>query len=1119
MTFDSGDTSKSFSFSAVADSVDDDGENVALAFGMLPTGVTAGTTASSTVSITDDDVAAGTVSLVLTPATIDESGSSNVSTVTATLATASSADTTVTISAPQDAPVTLSSNKTLTIAKGATTSTGEVTITAVNDAVYTGDREVTVSGAASNTVGVANAEDATLTITDDEVRPVSVSFGAATYTVAEDGTVDVTVTLDAAPEREVTIPITAAGQGGASVDDYSGVPASVTFATADTSKSFTFSATQDDVDDDGESVALAFGTLPAGVTAGTTASSTVSITDDDVAAGTVSLVLTPATIDESGSSNVSTVTATLATASSADTTVTISAPQDAPVTLSSNKTLTIAKGATTSTGEVTITAVNDAVYTGDREVTVSGAASNTVGVANAEDATLTITDDEVRPVSVSFGAATYTVAEDGTVDVTVTLDAAPEREVTIPITAAGQGGASVDDYSGVPASVTFATADTSKSFTFSATQDDVDDDGESVALAFGTLPAGVTAGTTASSTVSITDDDVAAGTVSLVLTPATIDESGSSNVSTVTATLATASSADTTVTISAPQDAPVTLSSNKTLTIAKGATTSTGEVTITAVNDAVYTGDREVTVSGAASNTVGVANAEDATLTITDDEVRPVSVSFGAASYSVAEGGTADVTVTLDAAPEREVTIPIAAADQGGISEDDYSGVPASLTFAAADTSKSFTFSASADDVDDDGESVKLTFGTLPAGVTAGATGTATVSILQADASSPSIQVLFSSPSYSATEGGNNAQVTVLLSGQPQSTVDIPLTATGASGATEDDWSGVPETLTFNPGDTSQIFTVTATDDDEEDNGEMVHLVLGDLPDGFEAGEPATATITIMNDDTEETPDSACPGAVWCATLTFSSEGSLHYDDHRQAFLGWHYKADSPSNTGATLTDSKFTYRAKDYSIIGTWVFTPPHDRSTCTSELQMNIHSSDGLLADLDLFESLDASKGLKLIVDDYLEFPITVDTKRHPHMIGFLHPYFYSIRAGSTVELRIEETDIASSGGDGAAGDALAKPRCVHVSSYPHNTPETGLVGLEITWQKPSLDGSPNILSGAANVDSYKVQWKIAGDSWDNLDAVSEESSSNSLYYVILGLTEGRRVFGPSYSDERIR
>ena len=75
-----------------------------------------------------------------------------------------------------------------------------------------------------------------------------------------------------------------------------------------------------------------------------------------------------------------------------------------------------------------------------------------------------------------------------------------------------------------------------------------------------------------------------------------------------------------------------------------------------------------------------------------------------------------DVTVTLDAAPEREVTIPIVKTDQGGVSEDDYSGVPESVTFAATDTEKSFTFTAAADEVDDDDESVALAFGTLPEG-------------------------------------------------------------------------------------------------------------------------------------------------------------------------------------------------------------------------------------------------------------------------------------------------------------------------------------------------------------------------------------------------------------------
>ena len=149
-----------------------------------------------------------------------------------------------------------------------------MTITAVDDAVYTGDREVDVSGASFNDVGVTDPDDETLTITDDEVLPVNVNFSAATYTVAEsddssttetrENEVTITVTLSADPEREVVIPLSAAGQDNASTDDYSGVPASVTFASGDTEKSFTFAATGDEVDDDGESVKLAFGARQAG---------------------------------------------------------------------------------------------------------------------------------------------------------------------------------------------------------------------------------------------------------------------------------------------------------------------------------------------------------------------------------------------------------------------------------------------------------------------------------------------------------------------------------------------------------------------------------------------------------------------------------------------------------------------------------------------------------------------------------------------------------------------------------------------------------------------------------------------------------------------------------------
>ena len=187
-------------------------------------------------------------------------------------------------------------------------------------------------------------------------------------------------------------------QGDASPADYT-VPPNVTFATGEMEKMLTFSATQD-TDDDDESMLLAFGTLPIGVSAGTTAETTVSITDNNN-------------------------------------------PQ----------------------------------------------------------------------VTVSFGQAAYTVQEGGAQSVTVTLNAEPERPVTIPLTATDQREATYADYS-VPTSVTFDARDTEQTITFSATDDPEEEDGEGVLLGFGAnLPDRVSAGTQDETTVDITDDDVPGLTV------------------------------------------------------------------------------------------------------------------------------------------------------------------------------------------------------------------------------------------------------------------------------------------------------------------------------------------------------------------------------------------------------------------------------------------------------------------------------------------------------------------------------------------------------------------------------------------------------------------------------
>ena len=111
---------------------------------------------------------------------------------------------------------------------------------------------------------------------------MTAAFDATALTISESGTTaSVTVSLNAAPRRAITIPIVAVLGDGATADDYSLSAPSLVFAPGETEKSLTLTATDDSEDDDGESITIVFGTLPSGVRAGVQATVTVSIADDD----------------------------------------------------------------------------------------------------------------------------------------------------------------------------------------------------------------------------------------------------------------------------------------------------------------------------------------------------------------------------------------------------------------------------------------------------------------------------------------------------------------------------------------------------------------------------------------------------------------------------------------------------------------------------------------------------------------------------------------------------------------------------------------------------------------------------------------------------------------------
>ena len=115
----------------------------------------------------------------------------------------------------------------------------------------------------------------------------------------------------------------------------------------------------------------------------------------------------------------------------------------------------------------------------------------------------------------------------------------------------------------------------------------------------------------------------------------------------------------------------------------------------------------------------------------------------------------------------------------------------------------------------------------------------------------PNITVSFDAGSYTATEGGTAATVTVRLSAAPTRPIDIPLTAAPGS-ATAYDYAGVPASLSFAANETERTFTVTAVDDLADENDESLTLALGTPPArGVTLGSRARSTVTLVDDDTE----------------------------------------------------------------------------------------------------------------------------------------------------------------------------------------------------------------------------------------------------------------------------
>ena len=739
----------------------------------------------------------------------------------------------------------------LTIPAGQLSHTAGLTLTPVDDDVAEGTEQLAVRG--SNTEPGLPVSRARVTLADNDAQPTAITLSLDRNTVDENGgaqRLTVTAVLEGDSRRTVdtSVRLTLAGKTAAE-SDYSALTRVLTIKAGESEGTATvvLVPTDDHIDEDDETLEVQGSTSgsrsgPALAVSGVV----VTIRDDDTAG--VSVTPTELFVVEGGSGS---YRVALATQPSADVTVTVAGHAGTNITLSgdtlTDDVLTFTPDNWSTAQTVTATAVQDDDATAPPDVTLTHTVSGTGEYAGvtAADVVVSVTDNDTAGVTVSETA--LSIDEGGNDSYTVVLDTKPTDDVTVAVAGHADTDITLSGDTLTDDTLTFTPDDwnTAQTVTVTAAQDDDAASDAAVTLTH-TANGGDYVDVQETVTVTIVEKDTAV----LSVEDAEAAEDGGNVVFTVSISAASGSEvtvdyATSGVTATAGQDYTETTG---TLTFPANSVASK-TVSVPVTDDAVDE-EEEETFTLTLSSAQGASLAQGgetlaATGTITDDDDPAVTASFGQSAYSVNEGGTVEVTVTLSADPEREVTVQLSHDPQGGTGSEDYSGVPGSLVFQIGDTEQSFTFSATADDIDDDGESVALGFGTMPNGVSAGAT--ATVTITDDDAAG----VTVSETALSIDEGGNGSY-TVVLDTEPTGNVTVAIAGHADTDITLSGDTLTNDALTFTAGNwnTTQTVTVTAAQDDDavnEAEATLTHAVSGGGYDEVTAG---SVTVTITDDDT-----------------------------------------------------------------------------------------------------------------------------------------------------------------------------------------------------------------------------------------------------------------------------
>ena len=785
----------------------------------------------------------------------------------------------------------ISTSGTLTFNPGITSQTLDVTIVqdAIDEAHETFD--VVLSNSTNATISDATG---VMTITDDESIP-SLSIADASTIDETAANLTATVTLSGQSSSTVTVDYATSDGTASAAADYTNTSGTLTFNPKHTTQTFNIPILADTIDESNEAFSVTLSS-PTNATINDLLGQ-FTIVDDDLPPS-VSLADASTTNENAASIN---LVATLSAAS--EKTITVDyATSDGTATAGSDYTAdtgTITFAPNVTTQNIPVSVLADTTDEDDETVTVTLSNPSEVTINDAIGI-LTITDDDNEP---NITIADMTTPNETAIgrSITVSLDAASEKTITVDYATADGTATAANDYISYLGLLTFNHGITSQTVDITIVQDTIDELDETLTVTLSN-PTNSSI-STATGTVTITDDE---GTPTLSIADVTTTDESPAN---LTATVTLSGDSSQTVTVAwATSDGTATAAADYTaaggtLTFSPGDTSKTVDITILA--DTIDEENETFAVAlSSPTNALISTSSGTATMTITDDDIAP-TVSLGDLT-SAETAGAKNLVATLSVASERSITVDYTTSDFTATAGQDYTSGSGTITFAPGDTTQNVPVSTLADVIDEQDETVRVTLSN-PVNVT-----------LNDSEAFSQLQMMIE-PTVSiadVTIPNENAVVrttTVTLNAASEKTITVDYATADGTATAANDYISASGTVSFAPGDTTKTVSFTMVQDTLDELDETFTISLSNPTNTTISN--ATGTVTITDDEGTPTlsvahvttTDESATNLV--ATITLSGVSS-------QIVTVNYATADGTATAGSdyTSTSGSLTFNAGDTS-------------------------------------------------------------------------------------------------------------------------------------------------------------------------------------------------------------